>query len=113
MDGAPRGVQVEEMPGGFQVVVEGRAYEVTPAPDAAEAPGSSRVRSPLPGVVAQVHVAPGAAVAPGARLVTLLAMKLQHDITAAAAGTVAAVHAAPGQEVQAGEILVEIASSSG
>jgi biotin carboxyl carrier protein len=67
------------------------------------------VRSPLPGVVTQVHVVPGVVIAAGTRLVTLLAMKLQHDVTSAASGTVAAVHATPGREVQSGETLVEIA----
>jgi biotin carboxyl carrier protein len=113
MDGVSRALELLEIPGGFRVLVEGRVYEVTATSDAAEGFESSRVRSPVPGVVAQVHVTPGALVAPGARLVTLLAMKLQHDVTAAAAGTVAAVHAAPGQEVQAGETLVEIAPSPG
>ncbi len=112
LDGVPRTVEVEEVAGGFQVAVDGREFEVFPADAAAEAAGPWRVRSPLPGVVMQVHVAPGATVAPGSRLVTLLAMKLQHDVTAAAAGTVAAVHAAPGREVRAGETLVEIAPSA-
>ncbi len=112
LDGGSRVVEVEEAPGGFVVDVGGREFEVRLAEAAEAGEGPARVRSPVPAVVAQVHVAPGAAVAPGARLVTLLAMKLQHDVTAPAAGTVAAVHAAPGQEVQAGQVLVEIASAS-
>jgi len=109
MNGERRVVEVEEIPAGFAVDVGGREFEVRLAPPAEAAGGAARVCSPVPGVVAQVHVAPGAAVAPGARLVTLLAMKLQHDVTASAHGTVAAVHVAPGREVQAGEPLVEIA----
>ncbi len=108
LDGAARVVEVEEVAGGFQVEVDGRSFEVSLGGDAADLGGPSHVRSPVPGVVAQVHVAPGVPVAPGGRLVTLLAMKLQHEVTAAASGTVAAVHAAPGQEVRAGDVLVEI-----
>lgn len=109
LDGVRRVVELEETAGGFRALVDGREFDVVPAADEADAAGPSRVRSPVPGVVAQVHVAPGAVVAPGARLVTLLAMKLQHDVTATSPGTVAALHAAPGQEVQVGEVLVEIA----
>ena len=109
LDGARRVVELEETAGGFLAEVDGREFEVGPAAGPADPAGQARVRSPLPGVVAQVHVAPGAVVASGARLVTLLAMKLQHEVTAAAPGTVAAVHTAPGQEVRAGEVLVEIA----
>ncbi len=112
LDGRGCVVEVEEAPGGFVVEVGGREFEVRLAEPADAGGGPAKVRSPVPGVVAQVHVAPGAVVASGARLVTLLAMKLQHEVTAAAPGTVAAVHAAPGQEVRAGEVLVEIAPTS-
>ena len=81
MNGERRVVEVEEIPAGFAVDVGGREFEVRLAPPAEAAGGAARVCSPVPGVVAQVHVAPGAAVAPGARLVTLLAMKLQHDVS--------------------------------
>ena len=108
LDGQRRAVEVEEIAGGFLVDVGGREFEVLFATPAEVGAGPARVQSPVPGVVAQVHVAPGAAVVPGARLVTLLAMKLQHDVTAGVAGRVAAVHVAPGSEVQAGEALLEI-----
>jgi biotin carboxyl carrier protein len=109
LDGRHQVVDVEEIPGGFVVDVGGREFEVRLAEPAEARDGPATVQSPVPGVVAEVHVTPGAAVTPGARLVTLLAMKLQHDVTASTAGTVAAVHVAPGREVQAGEPLVEIA----
>jgi len=112
LDGQRRVVEVEEIAGGFLVDVGGREVEVLTAAPAEVGDGPAKVQSPVPGIVAQVHVAPGTAVAPGDRLVTLLAMKLQHEVTAASAGRVVAVHAAPGQEVQAGEVLVEIAPPS-
>jgi biotin-dependent carboxylase-like uncharacterized protein len=108
LDGQRRVVEVEETAGGFLVDVGGREFEVLFATPAEVGAGPARVRSPVPGLVAQVHVAPGAVVAPGAPLVTLLAMKLQHDVTAGIAGRVAAVHVAAGREVQAGEALLEI-----
>ncbi|HEY7678171.1 MAG TPA: 5-oxoprolinase/urea amidolyase family protein [Candidatus Methylomirabilis sp.] len=108
LDGERRAVEVEETAGGFLVDVGGREFEVLFATPAEVGAGPATIRSPVPGVVAQVHVAPGAAVAPGTRLVTLLAMKLQHDVTAGVPGLVATVHVGPGREVQAGEALLEI-----
>ena len=112
LDGRRRAVEVEEIAGGFLVDVGGREFEVHLAGPEEVGAGPAQVQSPVPGVVAQIHVAPGAAVAAGARLVTLLAMKLQHDVIAAAPGMVAAVRVVPGQEVQAGEVLVEMAPAS-
>jgi biotin carboxyl carrier protein len=66
------------------------------------------VRSALPGVIRRVLCRPGQAVADGAPLVTLEAMKMENELRAEVAGVVQAVHAREGQVVNAGEALVEI-----
>ncbi len=67
-----------------------------------------RARAPVAGVIAQVLVAPGDAVAAGQPLVCVEAMKMEMWLNAAAAGTVKAVHATPKQSVASGAVLVEL-----
>src|SRR5690554_4309294 len=55
------------------------------------------LRAPMPGLVLSVLVEPGQAVAEGAGLVVLEAMKMENELRAPAAGTVAAVHVEPGR----------------
>ena len=69
--------------------------------------GAAPLKAPMPGLVVRVVVEPGQAVAPGAGLVTLEAMKMENELKAAAAGTVRAVHVRPGQAVEKGQLLVE------
>jgi 3-methylcrotonyl-CoA carboxylase alpha subunit len=70
--------------------------------------GGDAVRAPMPGLVKAVHVAPGEAVAAGARLVTLEAMKMEHALRAPRAGTVAAVPVASGDQVEEGALLAAL-----
>ncbi len=77
-----------------------------PARDSTADPG--RARAPVAGVVAQVAVAPGDAVAAGQPLVCVEAMKMEMWLHAAAAGTVRAVHVAVKDPVAAGAVLVEL-----
>lgn len=84
------------------------------SPTAAKAPepaGASEatVVAPLPGIVAAVHVQPGARVAAGDALATIEAMKMKNSIRAPRAGRIAAVLVAVGQRVQHGEPLVRYA----
>jgi 3-methylcrotonyl-CoA carboxylase alpha subunit len=71
--------------------------------------GGDVARAPMPGVVRAVHVAPGEAVAAGARLATLEAMKMEHAALAPRAGIVAEVMVDPGAQVEAGAPLVRLA----
>jgi 3-methylcrotonyl-CoA carboxylase alpha subunit len=64
--------------------------------------GGDVARAPMPGVVRAVHVAPGEAVAAGARLAT-------HAALAPRAGIVAEVMVDPGAQVEAGAPLVRLA----
>ncbi len=69
--------------------------------------------TPLPGVVVSVAVRPGEAVASGAVLMVIEAMKMEHTITAPYAGTVSAVHFAPGERVSEGAALIELERAAG
>ena len=64
--------------------------------------------APMPGKVVQVLVEAGQAVAKGASLVILEAMKMEQTLAAPAAGVVLAVHVAAGDQVDAGATLVEL-----
>jgi 3-methylcrotonyl-CoA carboxylase alpha subunit len=66
------------------------------------------IRSPMPGLVREVAVAAGQAVAAGDRLAVLEAMKMQHMLAAPRDGVVADVLAAAGDQVQAGAALVAL-----
>ena len=64
------------------------------------------MRAPIPGKVVSVAVAPGDAVAAGAPLVVLEAMKMQNQICAEGAGTVESVAVTPGLAVEGGQLLL-------
>ncbi|MGG5812146.1 acetyl/propionyl/methylcrotonyl-CoA carboxylase subunit alpha [Falsiroseomonas sp. CW058] len=68
--------------------------------------GGGRILAPMPGRVLSVAVAPGDAVARGAVLLVMEAMKVQMRITAPADGTVAAIRARVGDLVEDGAELV-------
>jgi propionyl-CoA carboxylase alpha chain len=67
-------------------------------------------QAPMPGKVLEVRVAAGDAVHSGDLLVVLEAMKMEHQIVAAADGTIAEVRVAVGQQVDAGEVLIVLES---
>jgi 3-methylcrotonyl-CoA carboxylase alpha subunit len=64
--------------------------------------------APMSGVVVAVMVKAGEAVAKGAPLMILEAMKMEHTITAPAAGIVTAVNFAAGDRVKEGADLVDL-----
>ena len=80
------------------------------APPAAAPPaaagGGTAVLAPLPGVVTEVRVAPGQAVAAGEVVVVLEAMKMDNDILAPRAGTVRDVRVDRGDQVASRQVLV-------
>ncbi len=78
-----------------------------PAPEAVTAPGS--LLAPMPGTVVRVAVEPGAAVAAGAAVVIVEAMKMEHAVTAPHAGTVTEVMVAAGATVDVGQPLAVVA----
>lgn len=68
----------------------------------------SQVRAPMVGMVAEVLVAVGDAVAVDDELVVIESMKMQIPVTAALAGTVTALYVEPGRAVQEGDPLLDL-----
>jgi biotin carboxyl carrier protein len=64
----------------------------------------------MPGVVLSVNVRKGERVEEGALLCTLEAMKMEHEVRAAAAGTVERVFVEAGERVEKEAPLAEIRS---
>ena len=77
-----------------------------PAPEPVSAPGS--LLAPMPGTVVRIEVAPGAAVAAGAPVVVLEAMKMEHTVVAPHDGTVTSVGVTAGQPVDVGTVLAVV-----
>jgi pyruvate carboxylase subunit B len=73
----------------------------------AKASGPAVLRAPMPGLVVRVLAEAGVAVAAGAGLVVLEAMKMENELRAGSALMVKAVHVRPGQTVEKGQILAE------
>ena len=73
--------------------------EAAPVRGGRAAGGDGIVRSPMPGTVLAVHVAPGDTVSAGQPVAVVEAMKMEHTVTAPVAGTVAEVAARAGQQV--------------
>jgi acetyl/propionyl-CoA carboxylase alpha subunit len=65
--------------------------------------------APMPGKVVKVLAAAGDAVAAGAALVVLEAMKMEHTVRAPAAGTLRALHVAVGDQVDGDQLLAVVA----
>jgi acetyl-CoA carboxylase biotin carboxyl carrier protein len=68
----------------------------------------AEVLSPLPGLVANVHVKPGDSVAAGDPVVTLQSMKMEIPVTAEEGGTVDAVLVNEGDEIDTGAVLARL-----
>jgi biotin carboxyl carrier protein len=71
--------------------------------------GGNDVVSPMHGVVVEMKVAPGDAIADGQVVAIVEAMKMMNEIRAHKAGTAAAVHAKAGDTVESLAPLVTIA----
>ncbi|MBI3872962.1 MAG: acetyl-CoA carboxylase biotin carboxyl carrier protein subunit [candidate division Zixibacteria bacterium] len=78
----------------------------TTSPDSV--PGRFIVTAPMPGLIVQVNVAPGAQVARGDRLVVIEAMKMENDVRSPADGQVIQVDVRAGDRVESGRQLIVI-----
>ena len=73
--------------------------------------GDGRVTAPMHGVVQESSLSEGDHVSRGQSLLTIEAMKMQHQIRAPISGTITAVHYEEGEQIAAGDPLVEIESA--
>jgi len=96
--------------GSFHIAVEdARTHAARSKTATARAASGPRVvKAVMPGIVREVRVEAGSAVAKGDPLLILEAMKMQNEIRADQAGTVTRVHVAAGATVEKGAKLVEI-----
>ena len=70
---------------------------------------SGLVKAPMSGLVIETLVKVGDTVSAGARLATLEAMKMQHQILAEVDGKIEAVKVSEGDQIIDGQIMIEIA----
>ncbi len=96
-------------------LVDARLPDLVPAPTdeapAADDDGVLPVTAPLSGAVVEVAAADGDAVAAGAPLVVLEAMKMEHVVTAPAAGLLTGLAVRVGEVVAAGAVLAGVVPS--
>lgn len=64
------------------------------------------VRAPMPGVIVELHVAPGDSIEKGQRLLIIEAMKMQNALRSPRAGTVKGVLVSKGERVAHDQVLV-------
>ena len=105
-----------EAPGAVAASVDGRAVALTVMDELramaresrADTGGDGAVNAEIPGLVVEVVVTEGQAVAKGDTLLVVEAMKMQNEIAAPVDGTVAEVLVAAAQSVNAGDRLLRI-----
>ncbi|GAB4099203.1 biotin carboxylase N-terminal domain-containing protein [Sinomonas halotolerans] len=109
-EGAERTVFLGE--GGWSVALPvldraGRLERVRAALHRHEGEADPQVRTPMPGTVVSVSVENGARVEAGQALVSVEAMKMEHQLTAAVTGTVQ-LHVAAGALVKADQVVATV-----
>lgn len=70
--------------------------------------GGGTIKSPLPGVILNIHVKVGDAVKMGQKLITLEAMKMENNIDSDKEGTVRDIKVNKGDSVMEGDTLVVV-----
>ncbi len=85
--------------------------DVTYAPPEAAAGAAGAIRAPMAGRIVSIRAEEGGTAQKGAIIVTLEAMKMEHELTAMADATVEAIHVAEGDQVAAKQLLVTLAAA--
>jgi biotin carboxyl carrier protein len=119
VDGHSYEVHTGRQPGGYNILVGSEVYRIgverghrrTHIGDGEAQAGSSLVRSPMTGMVTQVEVSPGTAVARGAVMLTLESMKMNNELKATRDAVVERVLVEPGKRVERGDALLELKSA--
>jgi biotin carboxyl carrier protein len=78
----------------------------------AVAKGAGFIKSPLPGVILDVHVREGDRVKVGAKLITLEAMKMENNINTDKEGIIKSIKVGKGDSVLEGDLLIEIGAEA-
>jgi 3-methylcrotonyl-CoA carboxylase alpha subunit len=109
-------LQIEEEAGQLHIVIGDDDYRLRrrdPLRSSADAyVAEASLAAPMPGRVIAQLVTPGSAVAKGAALLILEAMKMEHTICAPADGTVRGYRAAVGEQVREGWDLIDFEASA-
>ena len=86
--------------------------DTTPSQQKTSAPGATKgvgyIKSPLPGVILNVHVKEGEVVKVGTKLITLEAMKMENNINTDKDGVIKSIKVKAGDSVLEGDVLIEI-----
>jgi biotin carboxyl carrier protein len=86
--------------------------DTTPSQQKTSAPGAPKgvgyIKSPLPGVILNVHVKEGEVVKVGTKLITLEAMKMENNINTDKDGVIKSIKVKAGDSVLEGDVLIEI-----
>ncbi|MGH2587240.1 MAG: acetyl-CoA carboxylase biotin carboxyl carrier protein subunit, partial [Dehalococcoidia bacterium] len=114
VDGRSWEIFARERPGGFELLLGNRVYDVTVgtgrrAPQAEEGvTGVWTLTSPMSGQVVEVRVQSGEAVEAGQTLVVVESMKMNNELTAARAGAVTDLQVTPGERVERGRVMLRV-----
>ena len=108
---------IDDDEGKIAVMMSGRLFETQVLDEramllmqrrGAPVAGSGEVNAPMPGLIVEVTVEQGAAVAQGETLIILESMKMQNELKSQADGVVRSIHVEAGQAVDKNDLLVEI-----
>ena len=119
IDGAPFAALVRRMPGAVALTARGATHRVTVgSPRLADLrrhmiekvpPDLSQfLICPMPGVLTQLHVAPGDRVEAGQPLAVVEAMKMENVLRAQKAGSIASLQAAKGDSLAADQVILTL-----
>jgi len=114
IDGRSWEIFAHERPGGLELLLGNRVYEVETAgakqqtrPGEPET-GAWSLLAPMTGQVIEVRVAPGDAVQSGQTLIIVESMKMNNELTAGRAGVIGDLSVAPGDRIERGRLLLRI-----
>ena len=79
-----------------------------PAPKAAPTAGGAGIKAPLPGVILDIKVKVGDAIAKGQTVAILEAMKMENNINADREGTVVSINVEKGQSIAEGTDIITL-----